>query len=104
MSGHDGTEEDVDGDWVDEDDAALGEGEGGLGQKTKEATVSEDGGDQTQIPKEAIFIFCLFDNRRLCVREEGTGNNAVRVKGAISTWFTGQGSDLLMVKVSLTSG
>ncbi len=59
MSGHDGTEEDVDGDWVDEDDANLGEGGGGLGGKTKEAAVSEDGGDQTQIPKEAIFIFFL---------------------------------------------
>ena len=26
MSGHDSTEEDVDGDWVDEDGAAVGEG------------------------------------------------------------------------------
>jgi hypothetical protein len=38
------------------------------------------------------------------VQEEGTGDNAVRVKGATSPWFTGQGSDLLMVKVSLTTG
>ncbi len=35
MSGHDGTEEDVDEDWVKEDDTAVGEGGGGLGQKTK---------------------------------------------------------------------
>jgi hypothetical protein len=38
------------------------------------------------------------------VQEEGTGDNAVRVKGATSPWFTGQGSDLLMVKASLTTG
>jgi hypothetical protein len=31
MSGHDGAEEDVDGDWADKDDAAVGEGGGGLG-------------------------------------------------------------------------
>ncbi len=31
MSGHHGTEEDVDGDWVDKDDTAVGEGGGGLG-------------------------------------------------------------------------
>ncbi len=36
------------------------------------------------------------------MQEEGTWDNAVRVKGATSPWFTGQGSDLLMVKVSLT--
>jgi hypothetical protein len=71
MSGHNGTEEDVDGDWVDEDDAALGEGGGGLGQKTKEAAVSEDGGDQTQIPKEAIFIFfCLIISACACKKKE----------------------------------
>jgi hypothetical protein len=56
MSGHNGTEEDVDRDWVDKDNAAIGEGGGGLGQKTKEATVSEDGGDPTQILKEAFFF------------------------------------------------
>jgi hypothetical protein len=56
MSGRDGTEQDLDGDWVDKDDAAIGEGEGGLGQKTKEAAVSEGGGDPTQIPKEVIFF------------------------------------------------
>ncbi len=56
MSGQDGTEEDVDGNWVDKEDAALGEGGGGLGQNTKEAAVSEDGGDRTQIPKEAFFF------------------------------------------------
>ncbi len=67
MSGHHGTEEDVDGDWVDEDDAAIGEGGGGLGRKTKEAAVSEDGGDPTQIPKEAIFFF---DNSRSCKKKE----------------------------------
>ncbi len=50
MSGHHGTEEDVDGDWVDEDDSAVGEGGGGLGRMTKEAAVSEDGGNPTQIP------------------------------------------------------
>jgi hypothetical protein len=38
------------------------------------------------------------------MREEGTGDNAVRVKGATSPWFTSQGSDLLIVKVSLTTG
>ncbi len=85
MSGHNGTEEDVDGDWVNEDDAALGEGGGGLGRKTKEAAVSEDGGNQTQIPKEAIFIFFIY-NRCSCMREEGTRDNAVRVKGATSPW------------------
>ncbi len=47
MSGHHGTEEDVHGDWVDKDDAAVGEGGGGLGQKTKEAAVGEDGGNLT---------------------------------------------------------
>ncbi len=96
MSGHDGTEEDVDGDWVDKDNAALGEGGGGLGRKTKAAAVSEDGGNPTQIPKEAFFY-----NRRSCVQGEGTPDNAVRIKGATSPWFTGQGSYLLMVKVSL---
>jgi hypothetical protein len=59
MSGHHGTEEDVDGDWVDKDDAAVGEGGEGLGQKTKEAAVSEDGGILTQIPKEAIFFLII---------------------------------------------
>jgi hypothetical protein len=58
MSGHDGTEEDVDGDWVNEDNAAVGEGGGGLGRKMK-AAMSEDGGNPTQIPKEAMF-FCFF--------------------------------------------
>ncbi len=57
MSGPHGTEEDVDGDWVDEDDVTVGEGGGGLGHKTKEAAVSEDGGDPTQIPKEALSFF-----------------------------------------------
>ncbi len=57
MSRHHGTEEDVDGDWVDEDNAAVGEGGEGLGRKTKEAAVSEDGGDPTQILNEAIFFF-----------------------------------------------
>jgi hypothetical protein len=56
---HDGTEEDVDGDWVDEDDAAVGEGGEGLGRKMKEAAVSEDGGDPTQIPKEAFFFLMI---------------------------------------------
>ena len=56
VSGHDGAEEDLDGDWVDENDAAVGEGGGGLGRKTKEAVVSKDGGDPNQIPKEVIFI------------------------------------------------
>jgi hypothetical protein len=51
MSGHNGTEENVDRDWVDKDNAAIGEGGGGLGRKTKEAAVSEDRGDPTQIPK-----------------------------------------------------
>jgi hypothetical protein len=55
MSGHHGTEEDVYGNWFDEDNAAIGEGGGGLGQKTKKAAVSEDGGNPTQIPKEAFF-------------------------------------------------
>jgi hypothetical protein len=40
VSGNNGTEEDVDGDWVNEVDAAIGEGGGRLGQKTKEAAVS----------------------------------------------------------------
>jgi hypothetical protein len=31
MSGHHGTEEDVDGDWVNKDNAPIGEGGGGLG-------------------------------------------------------------------------
>jgi hypothetical protein len=70
MSGHDGTEEDVDGDWVDKDDAALGEGGGGLGRKTKEAAMSEDGGDQTQIPKEAIFIIFLIIGACACKKKE----------------------------------
>jgi hypothetical protein len=57
MSGHYGTEEDVDGDWVNTDDTAVGEGGGGLGRKTKEAAVSEDGGNPTQIPKEEFFFY-----------------------------------------------
>ncbi len=56
MSGHHGTVEDVDGDWVNKDNAAVGEGGGGLGRKTKEAAVSEDRGDPTLIPKEAFFF------------------------------------------------
>jgi hypothetical protein len=57
MSSHHGTEEDVDGDWFDKDDAAVGEGGGGLGRKMKEAAVSEDRGNPTQIPKESnIFL------------------------------------------------
>ncbi len=67
MSGHDGTEEVVDRDWVDKDNAAIGEGEGGLGQKMKEAAMSEDWGNPTQIPKEGFFFF---DNRRLCKKKE----------------------------------
>jgi hypothetical protein len=59
MSGHDGTEKDVDRDWVNEDDAVVGEGGGGLGQKTKEAAVSEDKGDPTQIPKKVCFFFMI---------------------------------------------
>ena len=30
VSGHNGTEEGVDGDWIDEDNAVIGEGGGGL--------------------------------------------------------------------------
>jgi hypothetical protein len=30
---HNNTEEDIDGDWVDEDNIAVGEGEGGLGRQ-----------------------------------------------------------------------
>ena len=56
VSGHDSAEEDAEGDWVDEDVTTVGEGGGGLGRKTKEAVVSEDGGDPNQIPKEVIFI------------------------------------------------
>ncbi len=52
VSGNNGTEEDVDGDWFDEDDVAVGEGGGGLGQKTKEAAVS----NPNQIPKEVTFF------------------------------------------------
>ncbi len=59
MSGPNGTEKDLDRDWVNKDDAAIGEGGGGLGQKTKEAPVSEDGGDPTQIPKEAFFLLMI---------------------------------------------
>jgi hypothetical protein len=55
VSGRGCAEEDVDGDWVD-DDAAVGEGVGGLDRKTKEAAVSEDGGDPNQIPKERFFF------------------------------------------------
>jgi hypothetical protein len=33
----------------------------------KEAAVSEDGGDPTQIPKEAFFFF---DNRHSCEKKE----------------------------------
>jgi hypothetical protein len=70
MSGHHGTEEDVDGDWVDQDDAAVGEGGGGLGRKMKEATVSEDRGDPTQIPKEAIFYLFIIG---ACARRRNQG-------------------------------
>ena len=35
------------------------------------------------------------------MQEEGTGDNVIRIKGATSPWFTSQGSNLLMVKVSL---
>ena len=52
VSGNDDTEQDVDRDWVNEDDAVLGEGGGGLGQKTKEAAVS----NHNQVPKEAFFL------------------------------------------------
>ncbi len=56
MSGHDSTEEDVDGDWVDEDNATIGEGGGGLGPKTKEAAVSEDGGNRLRSPRKHFFF------------------------------------------------
>ncbi len=59
MSCHHGTKEHVDGDWVNEDDAAVGEGGGGLGRKTKEAAMSEDGGNPTQIPKEVFFFLII---------------------------------------------
>ncbi len=78
---HDGCEADVDGDWVNEDDAAVGEGGGGLGQKTKEAAVSEDRGDPTQIPKEACFCDRALHERK----EAGTMPSAAR--GAASPWF-----------------
>ncbi len=52
VSGNNGAEEDVDGDWFDEDATAVGEGGGGLSQKTKEAAVS----NPNQIPKETIFF------------------------------------------------
>ncbi len=98
MSGHDGTEEDVDGDWVDENNAAVGEGGGGLGQKTKEATVSEDGGNPTQIPKKAIFFF---DNRCSCEKKEP----GIMPSGLWGRHLHGspvRAHNLLMVKVSLT--
>jgi hypothetical protein len=59
MSGHNGTEKDVDRDWVNEDDAVVGEGGGGLGQKTKEAAVSEDEGALTQIPQKVFFFLMI---------------------------------------------
>ena len=66
VSGNDDTEQDVDRDWVNEDDAVLGEGGGGLGQKTKEAAVS----NHNQVPKEAIFFMigalARRRNRGLC--------------------------------------
>ncbi len=96
VSGNDGTEEDVDGDWVDEDNAAVGEGGGGLGQKTKEAAVS----DPNQIPKEGMFFF---NNRHSCKKKK-PGIMPSALRGATSPWFTGEGSDLLMVKVNLTTG
>jgi hypothetical protein len=58
MSGSNGAEENVDRDWVDEDDATVGEGGEGLGQKTKEAAMS----NFNQIPKLAIS-FLMVDAR-----------------------------------------
>ena len=95
VSGNDDTEQDVDRDWVNEDDAILGEGGGGLGQKTKEAAVS----NHNQVPKEAIF----FNDRRSCEKKE-PGIVPSMLRGVTSPWFTGEGSDLLMVKLGLPTG
>ncbi len=65
VSGNDGAEEDVDGDWVNEDDAAVGKGGGGLGQKMKEAAVS----NPNQIPKEAFFFLTI--DARVRRRKQG---------------------------------
>ena len=61
--------------------------------------MSEDGGDPNPIPEESIvFLY----NGRSCEKKD-PGINVVCAKGVTSPWFTGQDSDLLMVKVSLTS-
>ncbi len=98
MSGHDSTEEDVDGDWVNKDDAAVGEGGGGLGRKTKEAAVSEDGGDPTQIPKEAFFYFFMIALR---VRGRKQGQCRPQLRGRHRHGLMVRAHNLLMVKVSL---
>ncbi len=53
-------------------------GGGGLGRKMKEAAVSEDGGDPTQIPKEMIFFFWMIALR---ARGRKQGQCRLRLKG-----------------------
>ena len=50
-------------------------------------------------PEEAIFL----NNRHLCEKKE-PGIMSFVGKGATSPWFTCLGSDLLIVKVDLTTG
>ncbi len=50
-------------------------------------------------PEEAIF----FNNMRSCEKKE-PGIMPSAERRATSPWFTGGGSDLLMVKVGLTTG
>ncbi len=62
--------------------------------------VKPNGAEVEKPTKEGSVIYIYFFNRAPRERKEaGTMPSAVR--GAASPWFTGAGSDLLVVKVSL---
>ncbi len=65
--------------------------------------VKPNGAEVEKPTKEGSVINFFFFNRAPCKRKEaGTMPSAGR--GAASPWFTGAGSDLLVVKMSLTTG
>ena len=77
------------------------------GEKSSEIDAVAESGDDRRVwkscegvgdPVEANFF-----NRRLCEKKE-PGIMLSTLRGVTSPWLTGVGSDLLMVKVSLTTG
>ena len=60
-------------------------------------------GAEVEKPTKEGSVINFFFNRAPRERKEA-GTMPFAVRGAASPWFTGAGSDLLVVKVSLTTG